>query len=100
MKATSRVQCYDNRDTYFFCLGAAPPRGRARARASACVIQQLCACGTRGAHIEYTDEQRKMVKTAQSANRWRRRCVPVSFAAPRLALSALFAWWSAVVRRR
>ncbi len=22
MKAASRVQCYDNRDAYFFCLGA------------------------------------------------------------------------------
>ena len=22
MKASSRVQCYDNRDAYFFCLGS------------------------------------------------------------------------------
>jgi hypothetical protein len=29
MKAASRVQCYDNRDAYFFCLGA-PARPRAQ----------------------------------------------------------------------
>ncbi len=35
MKAASRVQCYDNRDAYFFCLGApARPRARAPARTS------------------------------------------------------------------
>jgi hypothetical protein len=40
MKAASRVQCYDNRDAYFFCLGARarPPSPRAAEAAprSAC----------------------------------------------------------------
>jgi hypothetical protein len=39
MKAASRVQCYDNRDAYFFCLGvrAHPP-------------QPTCCCCCAAAH--------------------------------------------------
>ena len=92
MKAASRVQCYDNRDVYFFCLGATASSRRGQEKFAA-VLGMECAAvlpflfcifdwrerARNLLHVHCTDgwkigSQSKMVKTAPSANPWRRRC--------------------------
>lgn len=59
MKAASRVQCYDNRDVYFFCLGAVRLR------------PALCACLPA---LPQGAAPRRLGRRGRSARSLRARC--------------------------